>query len=178
MIGVLYFVYTEMFVARAFCQWCTAVHGLVFSLFVISMLVWEPGSGYAGLRGTSSPRYAWADIFRRPWPYRWSRSTWPSAGVDKYGFPIRHRERKKVHHGFQTGDLVVADIPKGKYQGRWRGRVAVRKTGYFDIRDGTGKRIGQGISARYCRLLQRAKGWQYERESLPAGAGAAIPPHV
>ncbi|MDA8334784.1 MAG: hypothetical protein M0Z41_07305, partial [Peptococcaceae bacterium] len=49
--------------------------------------------------------------------------------------------------GFQTGDLVVADIPKGKYQGRWRGRVAVRKTGYFDIGDGTGKRICQGISA-------------------------------
>ncbi len=100
------------------------------------------------------------------------------AGVDKYGFPIRHRERKKVHHGFQTGDLVVADIPKGKYQGRWRGRVVVRKTGYFDIRDGTGKRLCQGISARYCRLLQRANGWQYERESLPANAGAALPTHV
>jgi hypothetical protein len=100
------------------------------------------------------------------------------AGVDKYGFPIRHRERKKVQHGFQTGDLVVADIPKGKYQGRWRGRLAVRKTGYFDIKDGTGKRICQGISARYCRLLQRANGWQYEREQLPAGAGAAILPHV
>jgi uncharacterized membrane protein len=54
MIGVLYFVYTEMFVVRAFCLWCTAVHGLVFSLFVTSMLAWEPGSGYAGLRGPSS----------------------------------------------------------------------------------------------------------------------------
>ncbi len=98
------------------------------------------------------------------------------AGVDGYGFPFRWRKRKKAHHGFQTGDIVTADIPKGKYQGRWRGRVAVRKTGYFDIKDGTGKRLCQGISARYGRLLQRANGWQYEREQLPANAGAALPP--
>jgi hypothetical protein len=88
------------------------------------------------------------------------------AGVGKYGFPIRHRERKKVHHGFQTGDLVAADIPKGKYKGRWQGTVAVRATGYFDLKNGAGKRICQGIAARFCRLLQRANGWQYEKREV------------
>ncbi len=61
------------------------------------------------------------------------------------------------------------------YKGLWRGRVALRKTGYFDIDDGTGKRIGQGISAKYCRLLPRVNGWQQER--ISADAGAALPPH-
>ncbi|HUW65423.1 MAG TPA: RNA-guided endonuclease IscB [Spirochaetia bacterium] len=97
------------------------------------------------------------------------------AGIDKYGFPYRWRERKKTHCGFKTGDLVAADIPKGKYTGSWRGRVAVRKSGYFDIKEGTGKRICQGIPVKYCRLRQRANGWQHER--MPADAGAAIPPH-
>jgi hypothetical protein len=27
-------------------------------------------------------------------------------GTDKYGFPIRHRTRRKFHFGFQTGDMV------------------------------------------------------------------------
>ena len=27
-------------------------------------------------------------------------------GTDKYGFPTRHRERKQVHFGFRTGDIV------------------------------------------------------------------------
>jgi len=93
------------------------------------------------------------------------------AGVDGYGFPVRHRERKKIRFGFQTGDLVAADIPKGKYKGRWQGRVAVRKTGFFDIKDSAGKRICQGIPAKHCRLLQRANGWQYEKI-------AALPPHA
>ncbi|HUW63638.1 MAG TPA: RNA-guided endonuclease IscB [Spirochaetia bacterium] len=100
------------------------------------------------------------------------------AGVDRYGFPKRYRERKKEHFGFQTGDLVAADVPTGKYKGRWQGRVAVRKTGYFDIKDGSGKRICQGIPAKYYRLLQRANGWQYEKEPLRADARAALPPHV
>ncbi|HUW63288.1 MAG TPA: hypothetical protein VMW83_01105 [Spirochaetia bacterium] len=99
------------------------------------------------------------------------------AGIDKYGFPYRWRERKKAHLGFQTGDLAAADIPKGKYKGKWRGRVAVRKTGYFDIKDGNGKRSCQGIRAEYCRLLQKANGWQYEKVSLRADARAALPPH-
>ncbi|MDA8333639.1 MAG: hypothetical protein M0Z41_01400 [Peptococcaceae bacterium] len=50
-------------------------------------------------------------------------------------------------------------------------RVAVRATGYFDIKDSTGKRIRRGIAAKYCRPLQKADGWQYERRC------AALPPY-
>ncbi|MEW6448262.1 MAG: hypothetical protein AB1426_09260 [Bacillota bacterium] len=49
--------------------------------------------------------------------------------------PVSHRARKKTHFSFMTGDLVLADVPKGKYAGRWVGRVAVRASGYFDVKD-------------------------------------------
>ncbi len=38
---------------------------------------------------------------------------WQMCGV-RDGFPIRHRKRQKVHHGYQTGDLVRAVVPAGK----------------------------------------------------------------
>ncbi|MDR9785828.1 MAG: RNA-guided endonuclease IscB [Peptococcaceae bacterium MAG4] len=86
--------------------------------------------------------------------------------TDKYGFPVSHRARQKMRFGFMTGDLVVAEIPKGKYAGRWVGRVAVRSSGYFDVKDGAGRRVCQGVSHRHFRLLQRANGWQYEKEGV------------
>ncbi len=94
------------------------------------------------------------------------RGTRRICNTDKHGFPISHRARQKVHFSFQTGDLVVAEIPKGKYAGRWVGRVAVRSSGYFDIKDSAGRRVCQGVSRRHFRLLQRADGWQYEKEKL------------
>ena len=90
------------------------------------------------------------------------------ARVNKYGFPIAHRQNQKLHFGFQTGDLVTAKVLKGKYQGQWTGRVAVRTSGYFDLKDETGKRVCQGISYKYCTLRQRHTGWQYTTEQLPA----------
>jgi 5-methylcytosine-specific restriction endonuclease McrA len=38
-------------------------------------------------------------------------------GVDAHGFPIRHRQRNKVHFGYQTGDLVRAVVPRGSRAG-------------------------------------------------------------
>ncbi len=111
------------------------------------------------------------------------RGTRQMCNTNKYGFPLSHRQAKKAHFGFQTGDLVVANVPKGKYQGIWIGQVAVRSSGYFDMKT-DGKRAVQGISRRYFRILQRADGWQYdikkaneERASSPclkAGASARI----
>lgn len=83
------------------------------------------------------------------------------SGVDRYGFPWRWREHRKAYHGFQTGDMVSVEMTKGKYRGRWRGRVAIRKNGWFDVKDEYGRRICQGISYRHCRLLQRGNGWAY-----------------
>lgn len=88
------------------------------------------------------------------------------ARVDRHGFPIAHRKNQKKYYGFQTGDLVIADVPKGKYQGLWAGRVAIRAIGSFDVKNGSGKRICQGISYKYMKVLQRADGWHYTQQKI------------
>jgi len=91
------------------------------------------------------------------------RGTRRICNSDEYGFPRGHRQRQKIYFGFQTGDLVKADVSKGKYAGIWKGRVAVRFSGYFDLKDAAGKRICQGINHRYCRVIQRTDGWFYDK---------------
>ncbi len=83
---------------------------------------------------------------------------------DRHGFPRGHRSRHKLHCGFMTGDLVAAEVPRGKYAGRHVGFVAVRASGYFDIKDFRGKRVAQGISHKHCRLVQRYDGYSYGKE--------------
>ncbi len=87
--------------------------------------------------------------------------------TNRYGFPIRHLSRQKAHFGFQTGDLVQAVIPRGKYAGAYIGRVLVRATGRFDIIT-DGHKVAQGISYQYCRILQRGDGWQYTKRPVSA----------
>jgi len=94
------------------------------------------------------------------------RGTRRMCTTDKYGFPKGHRQNKKNHFGFQTNDIVKADILRGKYQGTHTGRIAVRARGYFDLKDVSGSRICQGISHEYFRLLQRADGWQYDKAKI------------
>lgn len=83
------------------------------------------------------------------------------ARVDRYGFPKGHRQRKKNYFGFQTGDMVKAVIQSGKYAGVYSGVVAIRSSGYFDIKDFKGKVLAQGISHRCFRLLQYNDGYSY-----------------
>ncbi|NEQ00346.1 MAG: HNH endonuclease [Moorea sp. SIO3F7] len=45
---------------------------------------------------------------------------------NKYGFPKAHAPSAKFFKGFQTGDIVIADIKKGKYAGQYTGRIAIR----------------------------------------------------
>ncbi|MFL5627886.1 MAG: RNA-guided endonuclease IscB [Ktedonobacteraceae bacterium] len=81
-------------------------------------------------------------------------------GTNKQGFPIRHRQRKKVHHTFQTGDLVRAVVPQGTHAGVHVGRVLTRASGSFDIRTAHGRK--GGIHARYCQPLHRNDGYSYQ----------------
>ena len=67
--------------------------------------------------------------------------------------------RKKQHFGFQTGDMVKANVPKGKKTGLHVGRVAVRKSGNFDVQTPQG--VVQGISHKHCTVVQRADGYGY-----------------
>ena len=79
--------------------------------------------------------------------------------VDRYGFPRTSAKSQKVVNGFKTGDLVKAMVNKGKKIGIHIGRVAVRKSGSFNIKTKEG--TVQGISWKYCSLLQRADGYNY-----------------
>jgi 5-methylcytosine-specific restriction endonuclease McrA len=82
-------------------------------------------------------------------------------GVNKYGFPIRHRKRQKVHYGYQTGDLVRAVVPAGlKTAGIHQGRVLARATGSFDIATAQGRVAG--VNARYCQPVHRNDGYSYQ----------------
>jgi 5-methylcytosine-specific restriction endonuclease McrA len=83
-----------------------------------------------------------------------------------YGFPRGYLSRRKSVHGFQTGDLVRADVLAGKKAGVHCGRLAVRASGRFNIQ--TSGPVVQGISWRYCTLLQRGDGYSYvQRAPVP-----------
>lgn len=86
--------------------------------------------------------------------------------LNKYGFPRGYYARQKMFYGFMSGDMVKAIVPKGKYKGIWYGQIACRKNGYFDIKNNKGKRIVQGISHKYYKILQRFDGYSYERREI------------
>jgi 5-methylcytosine-specific restriction endonuclease McrA len=88
--------------------------------------------------------------------------------TDKYGFPARHRLRQKQHFGFQTGDMLQAIVPTGKYAGTHVGRAACRATGSFDVTTQSGKVT---VSHKHCQTIHHADGYSYTK-----GLGA-IPPH-
>ncbi|XWK89444.1 MAG: RNA-guided endonuclease IscB [Phormidium sp.] len=79
---------------------------------------------------------------------------------DKYGFPrTSPKLRQKSFYGFMTGDIVKAVVTKGKKLGTYVGRVAVRKTGNFNVKTKTD--TVQGISHKYCRHLHKSDGYTY-----------------
>lgn len=75
------------------------------------------------------------------------------------GIIMKNLMREKQVFGFQTGDLVKAVVPKGKKKGVHVGRVAIRKSGYFNIRTTSG--VVQSISHKHCYILQRNDGYGY-----------------
>lgn len=85
--------------------------------------------------------------------------------VNASGFPRGYLMREKSVKGFRTGDMVVAIVPSGKKMGAHVGRVAVRRTGSFNIQTTAG--VVQGISHKHCTVLMRGDGYAYNR-LLPA----------
>jgi 5-methylcytosine-specific restriction endonuclease McrA len=80
--------------------------------------------------------------------------------MDKYGFPRTGPKRAKRVKGFQTGDIVRAEVLTGKKVGTYVGRVAVRTTGSFNLTTKNG--TVQGISHRFCTPLHRCDGYSYQ----------------
>lgn len=73
---------------------------------------------------------------------------------DKYGFPRTGSKTSRVVKGFQTGDLVKAIVPKGKYKGTYQGRIAVRANGSFNLG-------GKDINWKHCQPFQKSDGYSY-----------------
>ena len=94
--------------------------------------------------------------------------------TDRYGFPNRHAPRAKAFMGWQTGDLVRAEVPTGKNKGRHVGRIAIRHTPSFNLR--TGKDLLQGIHPKRLTLLQRGDGYAYSSIIHQTRGTKAIPP--
>lgn len=78
--------------------------------------------------------------------------------TDRFGFPRQTAKKGGAVFGFQTGDIVQAVVPSGKYLGTHIGRVAVRERGSFVISAPTGK---IETSYKNCSLLHRKDGYSY-----------------
>ncbi len=101
------------------------------------------------------------------------RGSYQRTRLDAFGFPRGFLTRKKSHFGFQTGDLVHAVVTTGKKIGTYVGRVAVRASGSFNIRTGSG--VVQGVSHKACRCLQRGDGYGYSLSTKNRKASAFLP---
>lgn len=72
---------------------------------------------------------------------------------------VKYKNNSKRKFGFQTGDIVQLNKPKGKDTGQYTGKVAVRSSGSFDlIRKGC-KRITANY--KYFRMMQYSDGYEY-----------------
>lgn len=87
--------------------------------------------------------------------------------TDIHGFPVQHRARQKRYFGMQTGDVVKAIVPKGKYQGTWVSRVVVKASGWFDVVI-HGKKAS--VHQKHCTRLFATDGYMY---TMPAVGGTA-----
>ena len=79
------------------------------------------------------------------------------------GIITKNLPRQKEFFGFQTGDLIKANVTKGKKMGVYLGRVAVRSSGYFNIT--TKDKVVQGIKYSDCTKIQRNDGYSYVIEN-------------
>jgi 5-methylcytosine-specific restriction endonuclease McrA len=98
------------------------------------------------------------------------RGSYQRTNVNEAGFPRGYLTRAKRMRGCSTGDLVRARVPGHlKTGGTHVGRVAVRVSGSF--------RVGKtdGISAKYCQVVQRADGYSYALGKDAHGGGASSP---
>lgn len=79
-------------------------------------------------------------------------------GTDKFGFPVRHARSQKFFMGFQTGDLVKADVRTGKYAGVYTGRIAIRFKPSFKLTT-VGKSFD--VHPKYLKTIHKADGYEY-----------------
>jgi 5-methylcytosine-specific restriction endonuclease McrA len=125
----------------------------------------------AAVVGASTPQHLHLQYVR---PWQIAATGWQSRQLclmDRYGFPRTRAKQHSLVKGFRTGDVVRAVLERGAKAGSYQGRVAVRASGSFNIT--TGNATIQGISHRWCRLLQRRDGYSYQQRKEGAFPPAA-----
>ncbi|MDJ0662469.1 MAG: RNA-guided endonuclease IscB [Crocosphaera sp.] len=78
--------------------------------------------------------------------------------LNKFGFPKSHAPKAKFFQGFQTGDLVSASIPKGKFAGQYTGRIAIRFRPSFVLQLPDKK---FDVHPKYLTYIHRNDGYNY-----------------
>lgn len=82
---------------------------------------------------------------------------------------VKYKDRHKRVNGLQTGDIIRAVVPNGKYRGEHTGRLMIRRKGTHDIRTMDGKRFSLTKNTTIC-VLQHIDGYQYAFEkAIPLG---------
>ena len=92
--------------------------------------------------------------------------------MDRYGFPRTGPKAARTVHGFRTGDLVRATVTTGKKAGTYRGRVAVRASGSFNVTTVGG--TVQGLHYRFFTRLHQADGFTYPGGGASSHKGAGF----
>ena len=92
------------------------------------------------------------------------------SNVDAYGFP-RGKPKGIPIHPFRTGDIVRAEIPKGKYAGTHVSRIAETKTTQMQagFKSKTGSRVN--CHTKYLTKLFNVDGYEYSPLQRPAQQG-------
>lgn len=75
--------------------------------------------------------------------------------TDKFGFPFRHRTRKKTFQGWQTGDVARVKVAKAKLPAGTIGRITIRQRPTFQLQ-------GSDVHPKYLTRLQRRDGYGYQ----------------
>ncbi|WP_017658844.1 HNH endonuclease, partial [Baaleninema simplex] len=77
---------------------------------------------------------------------------------DRYGFPRTHAPKAKSFQGFQTGDIVKATIPQGKFAGNYTGRIAIRFRPSFRLNAGVKP---FDVHPKYLTTVHQSDGYEY-----------------
>lgn len=80
--------------------------------------------------------------------------------TDRYGFPKGHAPKAKFFEGFQTGDIVKADVLSGKYAGQYVGRIAIRFRPSFVLQLPSQR---FDVHPRYLKTIHKADGYDYAK---------------
>ena len=80
------------------------------------------------------------------------------ASLNKYGYPIRYNPLKPIL-GWSTGDIALATITSGKYQGEYMGRIAPKSNGCCTFTPFGSKAFSSSL--KYMTRIHCKDGYEY-----------------